>query len=69
MRIKANVGQTYLQKHLNYTILLKYFVLAISTNSNHFLMCIEMSLSQRGIITVYDNIPIQLQLAHQIRSL
>ena len=54
MRIKANVGQTYLQKHLNYTILLKYFVLAISTNSNHFLMCIEMSLPERNYNSIWQ---------------
>ena len=54
-----NVGQTYLKKHLNYTILVKYCVMAISRNSNRFLMGIERSLSQKGIIKVYENIPIQ----------
>ena len=104
-----NVGQTYLKKHLNYTILMKHnfkilsffnisattkiyllflkpyleneikqnpqelahvhtlfkmgvmkpYVMTISKNSNHFLMGIERSFSQKGIIKVYQNISIQ----------
>ena len=44
------VEQTYLKKHLNYTILLNYCVMAISKNSNRSLKGIKRSLSQRGII-------------------
>ena len=54
-----NVGQNYLKKHLNSRILVKYCVMAISRNSNRFLMGIEKSLSQKGIIKVYENIPVQ----------
>ena len=55
-----NDRQTYLEKQLNYIILVKYCVMAISSNSNRFLMGIERSLSHKGIIKVYENIPIQL---------
>ena len=55
-----NDKQTYLEKQLNYTTLVKYCVMAISSNSNRFLMGIERSLSHEGIIKVYENIPIQL---------
>ena len=48
-----------LKKHLNYTILVKYCVMVISRNSNRFLTGIERNLSQKGIINVYENIPIQ----------
>ena len=47
-----NNGQTYLKKHLNYTISVKYCVMTISRNSNRFLMGIERSLSQKGIMKV-----------------
>ena len=55
-----NDKQTYLEKQLNYIILVKCCVMAISSNSNRFLMGIERSLSHKGIIKVYENIPIQL---------
>ena len=64
-----NVVQAYLKKHLNYTILVKYCVMAISRNRNRFLMGIERSLSQKEIIKVYGNIPIQLWEAHKVLSL
>ena len=54
-----NGRQTYLKKHLDYTILVKYCVMAISRNSNCFLVGLERSLSQTGVIKVYENIPIQ----------
>ena len=55
-----NVGQTYLKKHLNYTILVKYCVMAISRNSNRFLMSIERIVKVIKIIKVYEIISIQL---------
>ena len=55
-----NFGQTYAKKYLNYIILVKYCVMAVSRNSNHFLRGIERSLSQKGIIKVYENISVQL---------
>ena len=54
-----NVGQTYLKKYFDYTVLVKYLVMAISRNSNRVLMGIEMSLFQKRIIKVYENIPFQ----------
>ena len=33
-----NVEQTYLEKHLNYTILVKYCAMAISRNSNRWVL-------------------------------
>ena len=47
------------KKHLNYTVLVKYYFMAKSRNSNRFLMSIGRSLSQREIIKVYENTPIQ----------
>ena len=58
-----------LKKHLNYTILMKYCVLAIPRNINRFLMGIERSLPQKGIIKVYENIPIQPSQVHKVLSL
>ena len=49
-----NVGQSCLKKHLNQRNLVKYYVIAISRNSNRFLMGIERSLSQKEIIKVYE---------------
>ena len=40
--------------------------MAISRNNNCFLMGIERSLSQKGIIKVYKNIPIQLQQVQKV---
>ena len=48
---KKNMGQ-------NYTILVKHRAMAISRNSNRFLIGIERSLSQKGIVKVYETIPI-----------
>ena len=48
---KKNMGQ-------NYTILVNHRAMAISRNSNRFLMGNERSLSQKGIIKVYERIPI-----------
>ena len=48
--LSENFGQTYLQKHFNYTTLVKYCVMAISRNSNRFLMGIERSLSHKRIM-------------------
>ena len=53
--------QNYLKKRLNYTVLVKYCLMAISRNSNRFLMGIERRLSQKGIIKVYQKI-FQFQL-------
>ena len=64
---KENAVHTYLKKHLNYTILVKNCVMAISRNSNRFLMGIKRSLSQKGIIKAYENIPIQP--SHEVLSL
>ena len=47
-------GQTYLQKHFNYTTLVKYCVMAISRNSNRFLMGIERSLSHKRIMFQFN---------------
>ena len=47
-----NVGQNYLKKHLNYAILVKYCVMAISRNSNCFLIRIERRLSQKIIVNI-----------------
>ena len=62
-------SKTYLQKHLNYTTLVKYCVMAITSNNIRFLMGIERSLSQKGIIKVYENIPIQPMELHKVLSL
>ena len=40
--------------------------LGISRNSNRFLMGIERTLSQRGIIKAYENIPIQPLQVHRV---
>ena len=58
-----------LKKHSNYTILVKYCVMAISRNCNSFLMVIERSLSQKGTIKVYENIPTQPWQVHKVFSL
>ena len=42
-----NVGQTFLKKHLNYKILVKYCLMTISRNSDRFLMRTARSLSQK----------------------
>ena len=55
-----NFGQTYRKNHLNYTVLVKYCVMAISRNINRFLMGIGRSISQKGLIKVHENTPIQL---------
>ena len=41
-------------------ILVKYCVMTISRNSNYFVMAIARSLSQKRIVKVHENIPIQL---------
>ena len=64
-----NIGQTYLKKHLNYTIIVKYCVMAISRNSNRFVMGIEKSLSQIEVTKVYENIPIQPWQVRKVFSL
>ena len=61
-----NVGQIYINKHLDYTILVKYCLMAISRTSNRFLIGIEKSLSQKGIIKVYENILIQPSQVHEV---
>ena len=43
--------------------------MAISSNSNGFLMNIEKILSQKGIIKVCENIPIQPWQADKVLSL
>ena len=55
-----NVGQNHRKKHLNYIILVKYCVMAIFRNCDHFLMGTESNLLQKGIIKVYEIITIQL---------
>ena len=55
-----NFGQTYRKNHLNYTVLVKYCVMARSRNINRFLMGIGRSISQKGLIKVHENTPIQL---------
>ena len=47
----------------------EYYGMVISRNSNRFLMGIERSLSQKRTIKKWENIPIQLQLVHNILSL
>ena len=49
--------------------IIQYCVMAISRNSNRFLIRTERSLSQKGIIKVYKNIPIQLYQVHKVLSL
>ena len=61
-----NVGQIYINKHLDYTILVKYCLMAISRTSNRFLIGIEKSLSQKGIIKVYETILIQPSQIHEV---
>ena len=56
---KKLLDKLTLKKNLNYTDLVKYCVMAKSRNSNRFLMGIGKSLSQKGIIKVYENVPIQ----------
>ena len=68
-RLDMTYSKTYLQKHLNYTILVKYCVMAITSNNIRFLMGIERSLSQKGIMKVYENIPIQSLEVHKVLSL
>ena len=55
-----NVGQNHRKKHLNYTILVKYCVMATFRKCNHFPMGTESNLLQKGIIKVYEIITIQL---------
>ena len=50
-------------------ILVKYYIMAISRNSNCFLMVIERGLSQRVIIKTKENVPIQPQQVHKVFSL
>ena len=45
---------------------MKYCVMAISRNSNLFLMGIERSLSQKEIVIVYENIPVKSKEIHKI---
>ena len=45
---------------------MKYCVMAISRNSNLFLMGIERSLSQKEIVIVYENIPVKPKEIHEI---
>ena len=47
----------------------EYYGMVISRNNNRFLMGIERSLSQKRTIKKWENIPIQLQLVHNILSL
>ena len=46
-------------KKLNCTNLVKYCVMAISSNSNRLLMGVGRSLSQKAVVKVYENISIQ----------
>ena len=57
---KLKMLDNLILKILNYTISVKYCVMAISRNSNRFLMGTVRSLSQKVIIKVYENIRIQL---------
>ena len=50
-------------------ILVNYYIMAISRNSNCFLMVIERGLSQRVIIKTKENVPIQPQQVHKVFSL
>ena len=68
-RLDMTYSKTYLQKYLNYTILVKYCVMAITSNNIRFLMGIERSLSQKGIMKVYENILIQPLEVHKVLSL
>ena len=50
---------------MNYKILVTYCVMAISKNNNCFLMGIARKLSQKEIIKLYQNIPIQPWQVHK----
>ena len=46
-------GKTYFKKHFNYTIFVKYCVMAISSDSNCFLMGIERSLPKSNYKSIW----------------
>ena len=48
-----NDGKTYFKKHFNYTIFVKYCVMAISSDSNCFLMGIERSLPKSNYKSIW----------------
>ena len=50
------VGEIYSKNLLYYTIIVKYCVIALFRNNNRFLMGMEGSLSQKGIIKVYQKL-------------